>query len=58
MTVAPVTLAAVPGIPNIGLQDDLTGILAAAMTRARMAPAARDILVVAQKIVSKEAQIN
>lgn len=53
MTVAPVTLAAVPGIPNIGLQDDLTGILAAAMTRARMAPAARDILVVAQKIVSK-----
>jgi coenzyme F420-0:L-glutamate ligase/coenzyme F420-1:gamma-L-glutamate ligase len=53
MTVAPVTLAAVPGIPNIGLQDDLTDILIAALSRAGMAPAARDILVVAQKIVSK-----
>ena len=53
MTVAPVTLAAVPDIPHIGHRDDLAGILVAALTRAGMTPAARDILVVAQKVVSK-----
>ena len=53
MPVAPVTLAAVPDIPHIGPRDDLAGILAAALARAAMAPVSGDILVVAQKVVSK-----
>ena len=53
MTVAPVTLTAVPDFPLVGAQDDLADVLIAALARAGMTPAARDILVVAQKIVSK-----
>jgi coenzyme F420-0:L-glutamate ligase/coenzyme F420-1:gamma-L-glutamate ligase len=53
MTAAPVTLTAVPGIPPIGPQDDLAAILIAALAAAGMTPASQDILVVAQKIVSK-----
>ncbi len=53
MTVAPVTLAAVPGIPAIGPRDDLAAILIAALAAAAMTPASGDVLVVAQKIVSK-----
>ncbi len=53
MTVAPVTVTAVPGIPRIGPQDDLADILIAALVRADMTPDSSDVLVVAQKIVSK-----
>ena len=53
MTVAPVTLVAVPDIPPIGPQDDLAAILIAALTAADMTPDSGDVLVVAQKIVSK-----
>ena len=53
MTVAPVTLTAVPGIPPIGPRDDLADILVAALAAAGMTPASGDVLVVAQKIVSK-----
>jgi coenzyme F420-0:L-glutamate ligase/coenzyme F420-1:gamma-L-glutamate ligase len=53
MTVASVTLVAVPGIAPIGAQDDLVDILIAALTAAGMTPTSQDILVVAQKIVSK-----
>ncbi len=53
MTVAPVTLAAVPDIPPIGPRDDLAAILVAALAAAAMTPTSGDVLVVAQKIVSK-----
>ena len=53
MTVAPVTLTAVPGIPAIGPRDDLADILGAALAAAAMTPGSGDVLVVAQKIVSK-----
>jgi coenzyme F420-0:L-glutamate ligase/coenzyme F420-1:gamma-L-glutamate ligase len=53
MTAAPVTLTAVPGIPRIGHRDDLADILGAALAAAAMAPISGDVLVVAQKIVSK-----
>ncbi len=53
MTAAPVTLAAVPGIPPIAPKDDLAAILIAALAAAAMTPASGDVLVVAQKVVSK-----
>lgn len=53
MSASPVTLTAVPDIPLVGPQDDLADILVAALTGAGMQPASHDILVVAQKIVSK-----
>ena len=53
MPVAPVTLTAVPGIPPIGPRDDVAAILVAALVAAAMTPASGDVLVVAQKIVSK-----
>ncbi len=53
MTVVPVTLTAVPGIPPIGPRDDLADVLVAALAAAAMTPASGDVLVVAQKIVSK-----
>ncbi len=53
MAVAPVTLTAVPDIPSVGPRDDLAAILAAALAAAAMMPASGNVLVVAQKIVSK-----
>jgi coenzyme F420-0:L-glutamate ligase/coenzyme F420-1:gamma-L-glutamate ligase len=53
MTVAPVTLAAVPDFPLVTPQDDLAELLISALTAAGMTPASGDVLVVAQKIVSK-----
>ncbi|MEE8188335.1 MAG: coenzyme F420-0:L-glutamate ligase [Kiloniellales bacterium] len=47
------TLTAVPGIPLVEPGDDLAEILIAALESARLMPAGRDVLVVAQKIVSK-----
>jgi coenzyme F420-0:L-glutamate ligase / coenzyme F420-1:gamma-L-glutamate ligase len=47
------TLSVVPGIPLIAPGDDLGAIIVAAMGKARMAPVDGDIVVVAQKVVSK-----
>jgi len=48
-----VTLTPVPDIPLLRPGDDLARLLIAAMTRSALAPADGDVLVVAQKIVSK-----
>src|SRR6185312_6790602 len=48
-----ITLTSVPGIPMVRPGDDLAALLAAACERNALAPADGDILVVAQKIVSK-----
>jgi coenzyme F420-0:L-glutamate ligase / coenzyme F420-1:gamma-L-glutamate ligase len=48
-----VTYTALPGIPLIAPGDDLFPIIAGAMTAARIVPQPADILVIAQKIVSK-----
>jgi coenzyme F420-0:L-glutamate ligase/coenzyme F420-1:gamma-L-glutamate ligase len=47
------TLAAVPGIPLLQPGDDLAAIIIAAITQANMAVSDGDIVVVAQKAVSK-----
>jgi len=48
-----VTLTPVPDIPMVRPGDDLAGLMIAACERSALAPANGDILVVAQKIVSK-----
>ena len=48
-----VTLTPLPNIPMVRPGDDLAGLLIAACERSALAPADGDILVVAQKIVSK-----
>jgi coenzyme F420-0:L-glutamate ligase / coenzyme F420-1:gamma-L-glutamate ligase len=48
-----VTLTPVPDIPLVRPGDDLARLLIAAMTHSALAPADGDVLVVAQKIVSK-----
>src|SRR5947209_18228112 len=48
-----VTLTALTGLPAIRPGDDLAGLLIAALDRQGFAAAPGDILVVAQKIVSK-----
>jgi coenzyme F420-0:L-glutamate ligase/coenzyme F420-1:gamma-L-glutamate ligase len=50
---ATVSFTAVPGIPLIEKGDDLADIIAHALRDAGMAPATGDVLVIAQKIVSK-----
>ncbi len=47
------TLTAIPDLPLIEPGDDLAAILIDGLARAGIAPAARDVLVVAQKVVSK-----
>ena len=47
------TLSAVPDIPLLRPGDDLAAIIIAALERAHLAPRDGDILVVAQKVVSK-----
>jgi coenzyme F420-0:L-glutamate ligase/coenzyme F420-1:gamma-L-glutamate ligase len=47
------TLTAIPGLPLIEPGDDLAAILIDGLARAGIAPAAHDVLVVAQKVVSK-----
>lgn len=49
----PVTLTPIPNIPRVRPGDDLARVLIAACTAGGMAPADNDVLVVAQKIVSK-----
>jgi len=53
MAAARVGLIALPGIPLIGPGDDLASILIEAIEATEHAPRDRDVLVVAQKIVSK-----
>src|ERR1700750_1336880 len=48
-----ITLTSVPGIPMVRPGDALAALLVAACERKALAPADGDILVVAQKIVSK-----
>lgn len=47
------TLSPLPGIPLVQPGDDLTVLIVAAMARASLSPRERDVLVVAQKVVSK-----
>ena len=53
MGIKAVTLTAVPGIPLIAPGDDLGTILADALKRCGIVPRDRDVLVIAQKVVSK-----
>jgi coenzyme F420-0:L-glutamate ligase / coenzyme F420-1:gamma-L-glutamate ligase len=54
MTSAPrIELVGVGGLPLVAPGDDLTELIVAALDRAELRPRAGDILVVAQKIVSK-----
>ena len=46
-------LTAIPDLPLVAPGDDLAAILIDGLARAGIAPAARDVLVVAQKVVSK-----
>src|SRR5204863_1743129 len=48
-----ITLTSVPGIPLVRPGDDLAAVLIRACEQNALAPADGDILVVAQKIVSK-----
>jgi coenzyme F420-0:L-glutamate ligase/coenzyme F420-1:gamma-L-glutamate ligase len=48
-----VTLAAVPGIPEIRSGTDLPALIVQCLRAAGLTPAAGDVLVVAQKVVSK-----
>ncbi len=47
------TLTAIPDLPLVEPGDDLAAILIDGLARAGIAPAAHDVLVVAQKVVSK-----
>ncbi len=47
------TLTAIPDLPLVEPGDDLAAILIDGLARADIAPAARDVLVIAQKVVSK-----
>jgi coenzyme F420-0:L-glutamate ligase / coenzyme F420-1:gamma-L-glutamate ligase len=48
-----ITLTAIDGIPMVKAGDDLAALIAAGIDRTGLAPQARDIVVVCQKIVSK-----
>ncbi len=53
MATSSLALRAVPGLPMVAPGDDLAQILAVGMGRAGIRPADGDVLVIAQKIVSK-----
>jgi coenzyme F420-0:L-glutamate ligase / coenzyme F420-1:gamma-L-glutamate ligase len=53
MGASSLTLTAVAGVPLIAPGDDLAALIAAALRRTAIIPADGDILVVAQKVVSK-----
>ena len=53
MDAATLTLVAVPGIPLVSTGDDLGAILIEALAAAGLEPRDQDVLVIAQKIVSK-----
>ena len=48
-----IELIGVPGLPFVQSGDDLAGLIAQALIRCNMLPSAGDVLVVAQKVVSK-----
>lgn len=47
------TLTALAGLPLVEPGDDLAALLISALRRAQIAPRAKDVLIVAQKVVSK-----
>ena len=47
------TVSPLPGLPQVRPGDDLVAMIVAAIDRAGLVPAAQDIIVLAQKIVSK-----
>lgn len=53
MQSAALALTALPGLPMVQPGDDLAELLITALRRAGIAPASQDVLVLAQKIVSK-----
>ena len=53
MASAPLVVQPLPGLPEIRRGDDLATLILAALRRADLALQAGDVLVVAQKIVSK-----
>jgi coenzyme F420-0:L-glutamate ligase / coenzyme F420-1:gamma-L-glutamate ligase len=53
MVARSLTLSALEGIPIVKAGDDLGGLLVAAIRRAEITPRDKDVLIVAQKIVSK-----
>src|SRR3974390_835442 len=53
MAAKSVTYTALPGIPLVEPGDDLCALIACALNAAQIAPQSGDVLVVAQKIVSK-----
>ncbi len=53
MPIGPVTLIPLRGIKMVEAGDDLAAIAAAAIAANEIAPQADDVLVVAQKVVSK-----
>src|SRR5262247_2589974 len=48
-----ITLTPIPDIPLVGPGDDLAALIIAACERSALAPADGDVVVVAQKVVSK-----
>lgn len=53
MTLAKLELTALPGIPMIRTGDDIAGLIVDAIRRAEISLRPRDVLVVAQKVISK-----
>jgi coenzyme F420-0:L-glutamate ligase / coenzyme F420-1:gamma-L-glutamate ligase len=53
MVARSLTLSALAGLPLVKAGDDLAGLLISALHRSEIAPQDKDVLVVAQKIVSK-----
>ena len=53
MSINMVKLTAIPGIPLVKPDDDLAGILINTLDQTGIEPGKQDVLVVAQKIVSK-----
>ena len=53
MTARTLTVSPLPGLPQIRPGDDLVAMIVAAIDRAGLVPADQDIIVLAQKIVSK-----
>lgn len=49
----PLSFHALPGLPEISPGDDLAGLVAAAIDRAGLSPSQGDVLLIAQKAVSK-----
>ena len=53
MNAGPVTMTALEGLPPVRPGDEIADILTHALERAQLVPTDQDIIIVAQKIVSK-----